>query len=120
MKEAIVYAILDSAKEVGMSIHHGYSGRGMYGAMCLGVSGSEGQLARMGAYVARYASQDIADEVIELLANPHKDSMGFDTIFYWRSLPITQEDYIHLRSLYPDPDDEQDEEDEEDEEDDCF
>lgn len=76
-----------------------YSGRGMYGDTCLGYVGSEPHLFIFD--LARLlAERDLdgpiyADDVrreIESLSFPGTDGMGYDTIYYWRSIEVEVEE----------------------------
>lgn len=68
-------AILESAEEAGLDLHPDYSGRFMYGAECIGVSGSTWALTDWWANLP-------LDQRGEL-GKPRTDSMGLGTIWYW-------------------------------------
>jgi hypothetical protein len=69
-----------------------YSGRGMYGKVCMGLVGGAGDLVNFVLEVAQTRDFDFAQE----LDNVSTDSMAFDTIFYWPRITLTQEaaDYL--------------------------
>lgn len=71
------------AKSYDCSARPDYSGRGMYGAECLGVSGSNSDLHALMFEVAQ--SSELADM---LKAAPSADSMGLGTIHYWRHIQV--------------------------------
>lgn len=60
-----------------------YSGRGMYGATCLSVSGNDGSLHELMFAIARES------ELAEMLkAAPSHDSMGLGSVWYWRHIQV--------------------------------
>jgi hypothetical protein len=67
------------AQEVNGDARADYSGRGMYGNVCVGIVASD--LLELGAAIA----ETVEDEELrkELLSNSRTDSMGYDTIVYW-------------------------------------
>lgn len=72
-----------------------YSGRGMYGKTCLGYVGSDSalfifDLAKLLAErdTSIEASADDVREMMESLGSGSKDSMGLDTITYFRSIGV--------------------------------
>ena len=99
----------------GVSFRESYSGRGMYGAQCIGVVGSMSDCIRAAQRAALRAAQDqhfdkvssieeapeaddpIPEEARQLdtdgLENAQMDSMGFDMILYWPDLkPLPDEE----------------------------
>jgi hypothetical protein len=63
--------IIAKAKELGLNVHHNYSGRGMFGKTCLGVVGT---------------MQDLDTLLSEIKGSANglrKDNMGLDYIYYW-------------------------------------
>lgn len=76
-------------------IHESYSGRGMYGERCFGVTGSPGMMARFMAELATLEfradpSADRAKWATELADSLCTDSMGHDTIFYFPDVKISE------------------------------
>lgn len=86
-----------------------YSGRGMYGDSCVGITGSLSDCMRVIAYVIqaltdelenadednRFAARRLFDNQIEALMNFSQDSMGRDLILYWSDLssePVTTDE----------------------------
>jgi hypothetical protein len=76
-----------------------YSGRGMFGADCLGVTIS----CSLGSFIADvmnstldrfsdYDDQPAAGEVAEAFRSMRTDSMGHDTIVYFPGIPYTVDD----------------------------
>lgn len=56
-----------------------YSGRGMFGKECLGVSVNQpGEIFRLGGILAEH---------VEDMGPPQFDSLGYDWIVYWREVP---------------------------------
>lgn len=85
----------DSLRDRYDDVRSSYGGRGMYGKTCLGYVGSEPHLFIFD--LARLlAERDMdgplyADDIryeIESLGFPSTDSMGFDTIYYFRSIEV--------------------------------
>jgi hypothetical protein len=67
-----------------------YSGRGMYGSQCAGITlDSESDLLQLGAAIA----QTIEDEELQrlLISQASFDSMGLGIIVYWRSIEVDGE-----------------------------
>lgn len=69
-----------------------YSGRGMYGSHCLGVVGNAGDFAKFVRAVSSDYDADPSDwpegfDPDDLL-DPSQDSMGLDSIFYWRGIKV--------------------------------
>lgn len=86
MEKHILQTILEDAD---LNVRS-YSGRGMYGRKCLGVScDSESYKDMMEAIldgVAQAASQDnwsVVDDVKEAMRNLQQDNLGMGTIVYW-------------------------------------
>ncbi len=73
-----------------------YSGRGMFGASCLGVvTRSPGELAEavlQGVLELGDLTPEDYAGVKARLHNSRRDSMGFDIISYWPSTPYVAED----------------------------
>lgn len=70
----------------------GYSGRGMYGATCIGVEHGRG-IAAPAAFlflVAEILGLDFIDFLIEV-GGGETDSMGLGVITYWRGLTLLDE-----------------------------
>ena len=88
---ALILDLIEDADYEG--IRYDYSGRGMYGSTCLGVTTSS-PAGVSGAIVAQ-ASRRLADldeagltlaSLADLLAGASQDSMGLDAIIYWPRL----------------------------------
>jgi hypothetical protein len=67
MKEKIIA----KAEELGLSVSHDYSGRGMFGKACLGVVGTMQDL------------DTLLSEIKGSAKGLKKDNMGLDYIYYW-------------------------------------
>jgi len=74
----------DAAYGAGMEFQS-YSGRGMYGTTCIGVTGDIAQLIRMVLLVA-----EVAPDLAQKLAEVSTDNMGLDYIYYWTSIQGTE------------------------------
>lgn len=102
----------DMGEEV--SFRNDYSGRGMYGKRCVGITGSRGDCQRVIAEVLRQMTQELFDaaidcdegeenaaydlndavqENIDKLMHQSMDSMGLDVIVYFERLePLTDDE----------------------------
>lgn len=77
-----------------VSFYNGYSGRGMYGSECVGITGSKSECMKLIAEVIKLAHEASAsddevefDDVVDCLLDYEQDSMGrSDVIIYWRQL----------------------------------
>lgn len=78
-----------------------YSGRGMYGARCVGVTIERGEEMELGRDLADY---ELGEEG-ERLPRACTDSMGLDVILYWPAVEWTKA----CNPLAADPEDEEDE-----------
>jgi hypothetical protein len=65
-----------------------YSGRGMNGALCLGVEIPRNSLFELGYEMARSVYRDAIFADTSIVPAPHTDSMGCDMIAYWPSAKI--------------------------------
>jgi len=65
-----------------------YSGRGMYGRECVGLTCSESEMFGFIGEVARATEDDDWDWVKDV----RSDSMGLDTIWYWPNVSVEEED----------------------------
>jgi len=64
-----------------------YSGRGMYGNVCLGLTGRIDDLMR---FVAWVVAADLEDLTIDMLTlGMSQDNMGLDMIYYWPNIIVT-------------------------------
>ena len=67
-----------------------YSGRGMDGALCLGVEIPRGALFELGYEMARSVYSDCVFADTSIVPAPHTDSMGHDMIAYWPSAKVQE------------------------------
>jgi hypothetical protein len=87
-----------AAEAAEVKIETDYSGRGMYGRQCVGVTGSRGQITLFLVELAIELaydpdSEEPAELIREMARTANYDSMGYDAIAYWPSLSWpTQED----------------------------
>lgn len=68
-----------------------YSGRGMFGARCIGLTGHEGDLLRFAAACQRTADElDLpGEQLVDALAEVvRSDNMGYDLIFYFPGVEL--------------------------------
>lgn len=88
--------IKDTAEDSGAAnFYNGYSGRGMYGRKCVGLTGSMQDIMQViGAVIkeAHFNSDEIEfTDVVDCLLDFKQDSMGLDVIVYWPELePVTE------------------------------
>jgi hypothetical protein len=84
-----------------------YSGRGMYGANCVGIDVEGfGEIMKMAAALIDYGIE--SDVVFELGETLNWDSMGHGKILYWPSLRLTDEEHQRLTAKELDADEEED------------
>lgn len=76
----------DADLDPGDRIRPGYSGRGMYGAQCLGLVGSPSTLV---AFIVSATERFGADATRDMFSALSTDSMGTDHIYYWRNVTVT-------------------------------
>ena len=69
------------AREVAGRVRTDYSGRGMFGDTCIGITTTPHRLLELGAVISRLVNDEALRE--ELTRNSNTDSMGYDTIVYW-------------------------------------
>ncbi len=79
-----------------VNFRESYSGRGMYGKECVGITGSQADCRKVIAMVINDAydsvQPDASEEdfdfrgMVEALLDWEQDSMGYDVILYWREV----------------------------------
>jgi len=101
--------LLETVRRAGdVDIHvRSYSGRGMYGKECLGVTVRSGDLGELFASVLDVmhhedSSCDTIDQICKAWRRMSQDNMGRDMIYYFPSIPYVKGD--------PDVDDEEENE----------
>jgi hypothetical protein len=67
-----------------------YSGRGMDGALCLGVEIPRSSLFELGYEMARAVHQGDVWADTSIVPAPHTDSMGYDMIAYWPGAKVQE------------------------------
>jgi hypothetical protein len=65
-----------------------YSGRGMYGKTCPGIVGNDSTLAKFLVHMA-ISGKDFHDAALAMADGISTDSMGKDTIYYFRGVKLT-------------------------------
>lgn len=84
----------------GAKLYESYSGRGMYGRNCIGITGSKTECNTVIGEAIKLAAADMSDEVItsgdfdvliDKLLGHAEDSMGCDMIMYWPSVAFEGE-----------------------------
>lgn len=85
MKTKIAASTWQALKDEGFQLDDSYSGRGMYGVGCVGVTGRLGDMLRFVAVLVSYCDDpgDAADLCDELGRVAATDSMGTETIYYF-------------------------------------
>jgi rubredoxin len=101
MEAYIAKALRDMIEQIGggddpdVQIRNSYSGRGMYGRACPGITGSHKGCMEVIAEVIKEAHRDVVYDVgsgpdferlVDALLNYSTDSMGLDIILYWPRL----------------------------------
>lgn len=91
-------AIEELGGDVDFRTH--YSGRGMYGRNCIGITGSDRQCNQVIGDAVKLAAEDYVDETIDrdefndlvdTLMKSSQDNMGLDMIVYWPSVAFEGE-----------------------------
>jgi hypothetical protein len=85
--------ICDAAQIDYEAVDKFYSGRAMYGAKCIGVTGTPGDGISFGIALAvvlpegdEDARDDMLQQIYAIVRNTRTDSMGRDMITYWPGL----------------------------------
>ena len=75
------------------AMYPGYSGRGMYGDRCLGITGDMWQIGRSIDKVERALRDEGFDDAADAIANnsPSIDSLGMSMICYWPYISMDNE-----------------------------
>ncbi len=113
--DSIQKMLKDACEDIGeVSFRNDYSGRGMYGRKCVGITGSRSDCQRVigavlqqmtqelfdtaidsseGEEQAAYDLNDVVQENIDKLMQQSMDSMGLDVIVYFERLaPLTDDE----------------------------
>lgn len=77
MTTGLANEIREAAEWCDLEFDDEYSGRGMFGATCLSVSGKEFDFAEFWAR--------LPESTREELGEPSRDSMGLGIVYYWRN-----------------------------------
>lgn len=104
IKNAVQHCDDEACGDSGLSFRPSYSGRGMYGRKCVGVSGSMGEIMQLIAHVIQEAHEaevdavrmdnealeiethNFAQDAVTNLLDFSQDSMGNEVIIYWPQL----------------------------------
>ncbi len=70
-----------------------YSGRGMYGKTCFGITGG---LSDYVEFLLQASMVLGLDEAREMFGAPSYDSMGWDTIYYFPNVKIREDDSFEI------------------------
>ena len=99
MKEIVelLRRVIDDAEDV--NIRNDYSGRGMYGRRCVGITGRKADCMTVIGEVIKLAHSESAhndeldfDSAVDLLMSFDQDSMGYDVILYWEDIQAEDEE----------------------------
>jgi hypothetical protein len=95
MRNAIANLCVDD----DVSVRESYTGRGMFGRSCPGLTGSMSGCMAVIAEVIKEAhtagvdnDEVVFEEVVDTLLDFRRDSMGRDVILYWPELPAFEEE----------------------------
>ena len=90
IQELLKTACEDSGE---VRFHESYSGRGMYGSRCVGISGDVGSCMEVIKQIIKEAHLGMAwnddldfDSVVDLLLDWTEDSLGLGVVYYWPQL----------------------------------
>lgn len=85
----------EQMQEEGFDVRHDYSGRGMFGRTCLGLTGDVDDLIRFVRFVERtHANENVnfpMDDT-DWLDNVRDDNMGRKMIYYWPNVRVEEDD----------------------------
>lgn len=89
LADLIRATVKDTGLEV--SFRKSYSGRGMYGRSCIGITGSKAQCQKLIAEVITQMHYNDTDAVTfeewcDKIMSFELDSMGYDVIMYWTAI----------------------------------
>jgi hypothetical protein len=91
-----IYLAEELAGAAEAELHTAYSGRGMYGATCFGLSGSRVNLVAMGWRLCELNGENAIEDYEGVAFNSDNsicvDSFGLDRIYYWPSIQVLEED----------------------------
>ncbi len=86
--------IVDAIEEAGFEARS-YSGRGMYGKSCLGVS-CDSPISCVMQVISTFCENaddvDSVKELVEALSDPSTDAMGRGGIVYWTDIPWLEDE----------------------------
>lgn len=85
--DLIEKAVWDADIDLEEGLYRKYSGRGMYGRTCFGIVGGMSDFAK---FICQLTQID-PDLAWDLSQNVSRDSMAFDTIFYFPSYQLDEE-----------------------------
>jgi hypothetical protein len=99
MTQAIAKLIREIAEDGNedTGFRNNYSGRGMYGRECVGITGSQSDCQAIIAEVIKQAharaddDELVFDDVVDAVLDYRQDSMGFDVIIYWPHISPVEE-----------------------------
>jgi len=112
-----MHLIQELLKEAGYD-SRSYSGRGMYGKTCLGVSSCHSESQILKELISILVGDKSLDkeqlsarliQLTESFGGPATDSMGLDTIYYWPGIGYdgTDDEDDDLEDEYPDWEDDE-------------
>lgn len=97
--QKLIYDVVFPNPDV--SFRNGYSGRGMYGANCIGIIGRDADCQRVIADVVKQLrnqtmkvqlgsseleNTQVFEQGVDMLLGAAVDRLGYDTIYYWPGL----------------------------------
>lgn len=82
----------DFREDDELGIFRTYSGRGMYGKYCLGLVIAGSDVFEVAMNLAEALIRADADyELVEAFKHVSTDSMGHDTVYYWKNIAVVDE-----------------------------
>lgn len=72
----------------GFEVTDSYSGRGMMGRECFGLTGKTADLVRLTLWIADPENNEWYTNQLGWLENVRTDNMAYDMIFYWPSVTV--------------------------------
>ena len=88
--EGLGKIIVDAARDNGFELYFNYSGRGMFGKKCFGITGNLSDIGSFFIDACMSCSEEEIYDLSDCFTSVQWDSLGIDKIFYFPRLLITE------------------------------